>query len=73
MDYSDCDAELVSTPESRLAAALEADVARHLAEVRAEFFTARFEMLRNFFMLDLVNFAFQRDYYADRTLGRRQS
>ena len=37
MTYSDCDPEVISTPESRLAAALGADVARHLAEVHAGF------------------------------------
>ncbi len=37
MTYSDCDPDRPTTPESRLRDALEADVARHLAKVRADF------------------------------------
>lgn len=37
MEYSDCDPDRPTTPESRLRDALEADVARHLAEVREKF------------------------------------
>lgn len=37
MEYSDCDPDRPTTPESRLRDALEADVARHLSEVRAGF------------------------------------
>lgn len=37
MIYSDCDPDRPTTPESRLRDALEADVARHLSEVRAGF------------------------------------
>lgn len=37
MTYSDCDPDRPTTPESRLRDALEADVARHLAKVRAGF------------------------------------
>ncbi len=40
MTYSDCDPDRPTTPESRLRDALEADVARHLSEIRAGFETA---------------------------------
>lgn len=33
MEYSDCDPDRPTTPESRLRDALEADVARHHAEI----------------------------------------